>query len=251
MVFGLDLGREASTLGVDGEKRGEGRAAEGEGRERAEEIRRDVEKKEEVRALLQGVQAAIRNAYDERGEEWEGVCLAVGGPNANNKGMIQSREGSPLALNEIAKQREQATEEWEDLCFEYGFEFVDGGITEKGRRNAVGELMGVERVREALEVCDWEDGGGDEGEEGGLEFGELIGAEGDEDVDMGFRMEQAEAEREFMGLKIELNKGFGEEGEEDDEGQEATQVEELERMMGRMMAARGMLIAKAGMLDPC
>ena len=99
------------------------------------------------------------------------------------------------------------------------------------------EVVGVPRIREALEVNDWAadestdveglDVGSDEGEDG---FG-------------GFEVEEAQMEREFVDMKTALNGGDGvrEALGETDDGDGETQVEELERMMLKLQTVRGKL----------
>ena len=59
--------------------------------------------------------------------------------------------------------------------------------------------------------------------------------------DDAFLLEGKEMEREFMGLKMGMSHGNGFDADEENVGRcsEAQQVEELERMMGRMLAVKG------------
>lgn len=199
---------------------------------------------EQARQLMDAAQSAIRAAHDGDEANWDGVCLAIGWPDIS--GTIVSRQSEPQDIDAQRLEDEAQTEEWEDLCFEYGFEFVDGGKVEG--RNAMGELQGIKRVREALEANEWEGGdddGVDEeellrdtGEAGGDAFGALI--DGKSGVgDEGFLLEKRDMEREFMGLKMGMANGFDMDEEDISVTGEAQQVEELERMMGKMMAVKG------------
>jgi hypothetical protein len=146
-------------------------------------------------------------------------------------------------------------DEWEDLCAEWGLEFVHvpgaGARSGKGKgdneRNEFGERMGIARVLEALEANDWSGGGmGGEGEEGGDE--ERVKEKGlpgeDEDdefdpekLDFGFDRD------DFLGLKRAIWSG-GEKGDEEDDEVGEEDVQKLERMMMKLQAVRD---ASAGM----
>lgn len=141
------------------------------------------------------------------GYEWDGVCLAVA--------MKQS----------VVPGLEKSSEAWEDLCREYKFEFVDG---EGQGRNEFGEVVGVERIREALESNEWESL--DDADDLNLEDGE----EGPEAFGETFTAEEAEINLEWLGVKSVIS-GADEMGEED----EKEQVEELERMMRKLQAIKG------------
>jgi hypothetical protein len=149
-------------------------------------------------------------------------------------------------------------DEWEDLCAEWGLEFVHvaeagveigkGKAGEEGKRNEFGERMGLARVMEALEANDWSGGGmGGEGEEDDFAGVEAKGQrDGDEDddfdpekLDFGFDRE------DFLGLRKAIWSGGGDgdgkgsrgDADEDEEvGEE--DVQQLERMMMKLQAVR-------------
>ncbi|KAJ0334355.1 hypothetical protein COL5a_000410 [Colletotrichum fioriniae] len=85
---------------------------------------------EDTRALITEVGRVVREGLG--GWGWDGVGLGVG-------------VGDGTA------------DEWEDLCAEWGLEFVQvrGGKKDDGR-NEFGEKMGIARVLEALESNDWD-----------------------------------------------------------------------------------------------
>jgi len=142
------------------------------------------------------------------GYAWDGCCLAVAMPSG---------------------QSPRVDVDWEAVCMAYGFEYVD--FEKSGERNEFGELEGVERVKEALEACDWagDDGDGDEGLLDELE--ELDGdREGEEDV---LKPVRDEMEREMFGLHSAI---VGEDGNEDDD--EELQVEKLEATMAKLQALK-------------
>ena len=91
------------------------------------------------------------------------------------------------------------------------------------------EKVGIARMKEALEANDWD--GADEG----------IGFDNEDDGEDGFGEEVAEVEREVLGMRLAVDgeEGEDEEEEEEDEGEES-QVRELEGMMLKMQAVKGM-----------
>jgi len=139
------------------------------------------------------------------GYSWDGTLLAVAMPSGTIATMDKSEE------------------EWDELSRDEGFEYIDA--TAKGR-NEFGELQGIERLREALEANEWEtmpdEFDADEDaiglEDGGDEFGESFAAE------------EAEINLEWLGVKTAVNGG---------DDNEAEGVEELERMMRKLQAIKG------------
>ncbi|OWP02249.1 hypothetical protein B2J93_1037 [Marssonina coronariae] len=168
----------------------------------------------EVRALLEGVSEVIKEGC---GLMWDGVCLAVAMPQSTTPCL------------------EKSGEEWEEVCQEYGFEFVD---FEKKGKNEYSEPMGTERLKEALEANDWE---------GSDELGQGAGFEGlDDDSDeagsIGFGLDaadRAEMEMEMRGMKQDIYGGTISGGvDEEDEGPSDKDVEDLQAMMLEMQAVR-------------
>ncbi|KAK8242008.1 alpha and gamma adaptin binding protein p34-domain-containing protein [Phyllosticta capitalensis] len=166
---------------------------------------------------------AIRQVVDEQQDlgEWDGVSLAV-----------------RLGRGETGRVGE--AEEWDEWCSAEGFEFVDVGVDDRpGKRNAFGEKVGVERVREALEANDWD--GEDVG--AGLDsalLGEEDGEDGNNDEGewhTSFAAEEAEMGLELAGLKAAIVGGAGDD-DDDDDADQAAQVEELERMMSKLQGVR-------------
>jgi hypothetical protein len=156
---------------------------------------------------MQAIADVIERACGYSGDQ---VCLAVAMPQSTTPYL------------------DMAHDEWEDICTDTGFEYVD---FEKTGKNEFGEKVGVHRVREALEACEWE--GAD-----GLDFGEED--DGDEEGFGGFAAEEAEMNMELFGMKGAIHGfGDGEEGQQDEEA-EAKEVEELEAMMRKMIAIKGM-----------
>jgi hypothetical protein len=116
---------------------------------------------------------------------------------------------------------EKSAEEWEEACMDYGFEYID--FEAKGK-NDFGEAVGAQRIREALEAGEWESGPD-------LDFD----ADG-EGFEGSFAAEEAEMNMELFGMKDALHGGA------DEEQMTEKDVEELEVMMKKMVAIKGMLI---------
>ncbi|KAI5841871.1 hypothetical protein DFP73DRAFT_528298 [Morchella snyderi] len=162
---------------------------------------------EAIKRLLAALQRVVKAC----GYAWDGVCLAV---------------AMPQSLRPVL---ERSADDWEDLCREYGFEYVD---YEFRGRNDYGEPAGMERVHEALEANDW---GGDDDDDDAASFGLFEdGEEGEEDP---LKLVGDEMEREMFGLHSAIFPDEDEEGEDEDE---ELQVEKLEAMMMRMAALKDM-----------
>ncbi|KAF2785944.1 hypothetical protein K505DRAFT_260969 [Melanomma pulvis-pyrius CBS 109.77] len=155
-----------------------------------------------IKEALKAIADVIERACGYGGDA---VCLAVAMPQSTTPYLDMGKE------------------EWDEVCMEYGFEFVDG--EEKGGAKGTNEFreeVGVKRVEEALMANDWEGG------EGELDLGGEWGEEGE-----GLDAEEVEMGAELFGLKAAVH-GV----EDDEEGDEEKQVEELESMMRKMVAIK-------------
>ncbi|KAI9698705.1 MAG: hypothetical protein M1836_003815 [Candelina mexicana] len=165
---------------------------------------------ERVKETLRAIQTVVTKGC---GYGWDGICLAIAMPQS------------------VTPHLQLESEEWDDICMEMGFEYVDA---EAKGRNQFGESTGIARVKEALEANDW--AANDE------EFSEeaLLGGE---EPDEGFGAEAAELEREMFGMKTVIQRGSAEEGkhgDDADDGDDEFEVEQLETMMLKMTAVRDM-----------
>ncbi|KAI9791575.1 MAG: hypothetical protein M1833_001496 [Piccolia ochrophora] len=192
-----------------------------------------------VKALLDAASAVATHGC---GPGWDGVLLAVAMPQSTTPILSVSFE------------------EWEDLCQDLGFEYVDVEMTGRNQfggtqipnsglrsnpnyahllvklmpRRSI-EPVGMARVKEALEANDWA-GGGDSLE--GLGADEL----GDVDEGSGFKLEADELEREMFGMKSAIStsqdqgSGVNQDGNEDEE----VEVEQMEAMMLKLRAVKDM-----------
>lgn len=164
--------------------------------------------KESIRAIADVIKKAC-------GYSWDGTCLAVGMPQG------------------ITPHLQLDDEDWEEFCRELGFEYVDA--TTKGK-NEFGEPTGIDRIREALETTEWDGAEDDFGDILGEDDLESMGEDGNGEWGA-FSMEEAEMNMELLGMKTAVNGGSA-----TDEDGEAVQVEELERMMGKLQAIKGTIV---------
>lgn len=158
-----------------------------------------------IKSTLKAVEQVIRCAC---GYAWEGTCLAIAMPHG---------ETSRLQLT---------FDDWDEICRDLGFEYIEANAQ---GMNEFGEPVGIARLREALETTEWE------AADAGLgDLGDLNGLALADDDELGvFAAEEAEMSMELMGMKSAVH-GAG--SDED----EAAQVEELERMMLKLQAIKGM-----------
>jgi hypothetical protein len=183
-------------------------------------FRRPVKKEdlEAVKEALKAISEVIEKASysGSYGGAGEAVCLAVAMPQS------------------ITPYLDMGKEEWEDVCQGYGFEYIDFEEKAKGgkEKNEFGEEVGVKRVEEALAANDWEGGDGEH-----LDSGEWE----DEVEGAGLHAEEKEMGVEIFDLKAAI---YGLSGGEDEtgDGDQKKQVEELESMMRKMMAIKGMFL---------
>jgi hypothetical protein len=180
-------------------------------------FRRPVKKEdlEGVKEALKAISEVIEKAsYSGTYGGGEAVCLAVAMPQS------------------ITPYLDIKKEEWEDMCQGYGFEYIDFEEKVKGgkEKNEFGEEVGIKRVEEALAANDWEGGEGDNMDSGEWE---------DEVEGEGLHAEEKEMGVEIFDLKAAIYGLSGGENETED-GDQKKQVEELESMMRKMMAIKGM-----------
>ncbi|CAK1361357.1 hypothetical protein CB0940_03257 [Cercospora beticola] len=156
---------------------------------------------------------SIKEVVDQHSLALDTTLLAVAKPH-----------GKQAVSSATANQEEQ-----EDLCMQYGFEYVDYSATGK---NEYGEKVGFERLKEVLETNEWASGENDEVELDDLDFtAEDFGD---------FGTEEAEMTAELFGMKAALN----EEDDPDTSGEgfttaaQAVQVDDLDKLMSQLLAVR-------------
>jgi hypothetical protein len=169
-----------------------------------------------VKKLLASHHSIVKAA----GYSWDGVCLAVAMPRS-----LVPNEESKLGLE---------TEDWDDIVREAGFEYID--FESKGR-NDYGEVVGMERVKEALEANDWtgDDGGDLDGLDGLDELGEDGDGLSDDEGPDPLKFIGDEMEREMFGLHSAIFPD-SESGPKDEEEGE---IEKLDSIMFRLQTMKG------------
>ena len=141
----------------------------------------------------------------------------------------------PKSRDIVERNSEHEHVEWEDTCLEFGFEYID--YAGQGM-NEFREKTGFERVKEALEACEWSGTSTGADEEHNLEIAALGSDLGDLD---GVTRDEAEMTAELFGMKAAL---AGEDSEPEVDGfmtttnDEASQVEDLDKMMGKLLAVK-------------
>lgn len=163
-----------------------------------------------ISAVAEEAMKSIQEVVDAHSYGSEAVFLAVAKPLG--KQVVSRAAGGP--------------EDQEDLCTQYGFEYVDYGATGK---NEFGERTGCERLKEALQANEWDAGVDDDDVDlDDLDF--TVDDFGD------FGTEEAEMTAELFGMKAALN-------EEEDPGSlapatQAIQVDDLDKLMSKLLAVK-------------
>lgn len=166
-----------------------------------------------ISAEAEETMKSIQQVVDEHSYVSEAVFLAVAKP-----------VGKQAVSRAIGVQEEQ-----EDVCTQYGFEYVDYGAAGK---NEFGERMGFERLKEALEANEWETGMDDDVDLDDLDF------TADDFGDFG--TEEAEMTAELFGMKAALNNEDEYDAPEIDftPASEAIQVDDLDKLMTKLLAVK-------------
>ncbi|KAI1469897.1 uncharacterized protein F4812DRAFT_420766 [Daldinia caldariorum] len=191
-----------------------------------------VDETNAARELIQNVGKVVKDGLG--GWSWDGVSLCLG-------------------VGEI-----DDVDEWEDLCAEWGLEFVQVRSQSVATRNEFGEKTGIPRALEALESNDWalastgnlgsdfEDFEAEISAEKGDSSKDKEGPDLDpENLDFGFDRE------DFAGLKQAIWNAEKEDedflngepstdaGKKDDEGHmDDEEIKKIERMMVKLQAVR-------------
>lgn len=167
---------------------------------------------------VKAVLAAIQDVLEEHvGYAANAVMLAVAVPRSH-----------------IATSQDIDHGEWEDVCLEHGFEFID--YAREGA-NEFREETGFARLKEALEANEWESTAAD-GEEDEADL-DIHGLDDDEHS-TGFARDEAEMTAELFGMKAALA-DHDHDAEPDDFmslNEQAGQVDDLDRLMGRLLAVK-------------
>ena len=171
----------------------------------------------------ENVEEALK-AMQEVSEEHAGyaedaLMLAVAVPGSKKEELASTEE------------EEKRHAEWEDVCLQYGFEYID--YAGQGTNEFL-EKTGFERLKEALEANEWAaTTTADSSDE--LDALSLDGEGGD------FERDEAEMTAELFGMKAALAGADDLEPEAENfvsPNQQAGQVDDLDRMMGRLLAVK-------------
>lgn len=166
---------------------------------------------EDVKAALQAIQAVTEEHV---GYAADMAMLAVAVPT-----------GKAIATSSSPDHAD-----WEDICLEYGFEYID--YAGQGM-NEFREKTGFERLKEALEANEW---AATEGGEGDFDI-DTLDLEGHDDS-TGFALDEAEMTAELFGIKAAL---ANEDPDIEDTiplSEQADQVDNLDRLLGRLLAVK-------------
>lgn len=195
------------------------------------------------------------------GAEVPGILVLVD-EHSSSSGSKKS-QGSGIDDDEGLEAEEPFSSPWwEELLYEqgiFGMEVIqwtpsasssstntDAGMPET--RNIYGELEGLPRLKEVLSTHEWTASssmGEDDDEEDEDHIMSFLNSGGRSGESRGFRFEVNQLEREMMGLRFAINGG---DDEDDDDGNEEEdtelQVENLEALMMRMRAIKGLFLPK-------
>ena len=166
-----------------------------------------------ISAEVEEAMKSIQEVVDEHSYGSEAVFLAVAKPVGK----------------QVVDRAAQDQEEQEDVCTQYGFEYIDYGASGK---NEFGERTGFERLKEALEANEWDAGADDDVDLDDLDF------TADDFGDFG--TEEAEMTAELFGMKAALI----EEDESASPGEgfapatQAIQVDDLDKLMSKLLAVK-------------
>jgi hypothetical protein len=209
-----------------------------------------------------------RNGVEEDDEgQGDGIGIGIGQAEVPGLVVLMDEHGS---LSPRKKEEEEDVDVdalepftppwWEEELYDmgiFGFEVISWAPSttstststadekEAETRNIYGELEGLPRIKEVLSTHEWgntlysalsddEDGDGDDDIMAFLADTDRRAGESD-----GFRREVNQLEREMMGLRFAINEASTDTGEEE-EGEEEIQVDNLEALMMRMRAIKGL-----------
>lgn len=134
--------------------------------------------------------------------------------------------GMPQTLRPLL---ELSNDAWEDLGLDCGgWQWID---SEAKGKNEFGEKLGLERLKEALEANEWD---GNDLSEDGTDLEKELGLQDHEDT---FDDDIALERDDVVGIREAI---LGQDALEEEETEGDAQVEELESMMLKMQAIKGL-----------
>jgi hypothetical protein len=194
------------------------------------------EAKEVVEAIGAWVYCFKITEKESVSEEWKEVMDAVQQITEEHAGYGADTVTLAVAMPDKAGANhglEEKRDEWDDVCLQYGFEFIDYAAHGK---NEFGENTGFDRVKEALEANEWAATPSPDEDELDIEDLDFD----DEDDIHGFARDEAEMTAELFGMKAALAGDSFEPDAEDliPPNQQESQVENLDRLMGKLLAVK-------------
>lgn len=198
----------------------------------------------EAQTAMRAIQAVVEKhaEYDEDGVS-SVVKLAVATTNESWAPLDQNRSPSRKALLNDAKVQDQEAEE--DKCMEFEFEYIN--YTASGQ-NVFGEKVGFARLQEALQTIEWASSEHDHVDDDGEsqdDIAAMLAAFDAEGGGMtGTDREEAEWTAEMFAVKAALLQQDDTDEENNDPGDDdayeagESQVDNLERLMGRLLAVK-------------
>jgi hypothetical protein len=199
---------------------------------------------QEAQTGMKAIQAVVEKhvEYDEDGVS---SVLKLAVVTANERwAPLNQGTASPgkTLLNDTTAQDQEAEE---DKCMEFDFEYIN--YTASGQ-NVFGEKVGFARLQEALQTTQWTSSGSGHGEDDGDgedDIAAMLAAFDAEGAGMtGTDREEAEWTAEMFAVKSALHEQGDTDDEHEDSGDDGaitadeSQVDDLELLMGRLLAVR-------------
>ena len=133
----------------------------------------------------------------------------------------------------LADSADTKHEDWEDICLQYGFEYIDYAAH---GTNDFGERVGFERLKEALEANEWAAGSSASDDELNIED---LDFDAEDDIHS-FAQDEVEMTAELFGMRAALANDDRASGDDDFEppNQQAGPVEGLDRLVGKLLAVK-------------
>lgn len=234
--------------------------------------RRDVHTIKELVGVVSELKAKIeqeRNGGEEDeqdsdvvgGAEVPGILVLVDEHSTSSSVSKKKDYGSDEEEEEGLEAEEPFSSPWwEELLYEqgiFGMEVIrwtpssslgaNADVPET--RNIYGELEGLPRLKEVLSTHEWTAASStdvDDGDDDEDDIMSFLNSGTRHDESTGFRFEVNQLEREMMGLRFAINGGEDEDDNDGNDEEEDTelQVENLEALMMRMRAIKGLCRSK-------
>lgn len=239
-------------------------AIEEDGKDAAE--RGDVQSIKELVGIVSELKTKIeeeRNGGDEDeeggvvggGAEVPGILVLVDEHRSSSSVVTKKSQEAGSGDEGFEAEEQFSSPWWEDLLYEqgiFGMEVIQWTPSSAssttnpavpGTRNIYGELEGLPRLKEVLSTHEWTAStsmGDDDDEEDDDDIMSFLNSGSRRDESTGFKFEVNQLEREMMGLRFAINGGDDEDDDGNEEEDTELQVENLEALMMRMRAIKGL-----------